>query len=184
MAGSFRASSRGVENGAGVMQEQPLPNFIPLAGSLPEVLRTANTRCPSVAQAALFRSRSSAGLKCVRENSFFARPVEERLRKRSRGAAKFVSPPRQRWGKWNPTVERQRRGTGLTHTLSARRKLHCRERVSRMALKGRGFSHAVMGTRIDAALAAVGIADGAGKLIFETCSGTGFKNHFAGGHGF
>jgi len=65
------------------------------------------------------RLGGSTGLSCVRENSFFARPVEQRLRKRSRGAAKFVSPPRQRWEKWNTTVERQRRGTVLTHTLKA-----------------------------------------------------------------
>jgi len=40
--------------------------------------------------------------------------VVQKHSKRSRGAAKFISPARERWVKWNGIVECLRHGTVLT----------------------------------------------------------------------
>ncbi|MGB9106032.1 MAG: hypothetical protein WCC59_14830, partial [Terriglobales bacterium] len=51
----------------------------------------------------------------------------------SRGAAKFVSPARQRWVKWTKKRERQRRGTATTQTPQGRHE----ERDGELNRKGR-----------------------------------------------
>ena len=93
-----------------------------IAHLLPSLLSrvAAGENSPALQRRELPQTKSSESRRCLCHSSISPVAVVQKRTETSRGAAKFVSPARQRWVKWTKKRERQRRGTAMTQTPQGR----------------------------------------------------------------